>query len=253
VLLTNDGDRVLVGDWHNNRVVVYSAYNLSYLDEWTAPPDGLPLPSGLAQAPGANGHIFVSSRGSEGDSLYDTLFELESSGNLVNTHNVASEYYEQLAVDNTGKLYGANIGGKVTHWDPSSGFTANTMRPTDGTNFFPVGVAVDRRTGNVLATDYYNMRVVAFNSDGDFLGTIITGISGSLGVAVDAAGNTYVPEWALAGKLRKYDSSGRLLGVYSGTLSHPWGVLVSGYGTVWVTQWSSSPQVGGVHNITCMF
>jgi DNA-binding beta-propeller fold protein YncE len=229
-------------------VVVYSASDLSYLQESTGPTGGLKQPSGLAQALGANGNIFVSSTATS------NLYELDSLGNVVSTHSVASLIYQQLAVESSGKLYGASsLAGYVTRWDPSSSFTAKDMKPTGGSSSTPYGVAVDRRTGNVLATDDANGRVVAFSSTGDYLGAIISGLvpGNMVGVAVDATGNIYVPEWTDPGKLRKCDSSGKLLGVYGGAFRRPWNVVVRG-GVVWVTQ-RSGTTIAGVHKITCFF
>jgi outer membrane protein assembly factor BamB len=81
VLPTNDGSKVLAVDYNNfnDRVVVYSAKDFSYIAEWPAPPG----PLGLAQAPGANGNIYVSGYSS------DSIFELDSStGSLAKAHQV---------------------------------------------------------------------------------------------------------------------------------------------------------------------
>jgi glucose/arabinose dehydrogenase len=92
-------------------------------------------------------------------------------------------------------------------------------------------------------------RVVAFNRNGGFLGTLISGLTVNRvhHVAVDAAGNIYVPEWSTPGKLQKCDSSVRLIGVYGGRLDQPWAVAVGPDGAVYVTEDSK-----GAHKITCM-
>lgn len=56
VLPTNDGRFVLVADRFNNRVLVFSARDLTYITEW----QGLQFTTGLAQAPGNNGKVYVS-------------------------------------------------------------------------------------------------------------------------------------------------------------------------------------------------
>ncbi|WIA20647.1 hypothetical protein OEZ85_005025 [Tetradesmus obliquus] len=250
ILPTNDGNSVLVVDQAGNlgRIVVYSARDLVYQTEWVAPSDVF----ALAQAPGPNGHVFASRY------FLSDLYELSyPSGNVATVHNVGVGFYVGLAVDSVGSLYGANwLNEYVTRWDaPGPNFAAPVnLQLNDGSTFVPWGVAVDARTGNVLVKVVDNAaggtgRVVAFNSRGTFLGTLIRGLPSTAigGMAVDRAGNIYVTQYANPGQLRKYDSSGQLLGMFGKALDTPVGVAVGADGTVWVTE-----EAGSAHKITCL-
>ncbi|WIA40966.1 hypothetical protein OEZ86_004616 [Tetradesmus obliquus] len=251
ILPTNDGNSVLVVDRNvggGGRIVVYSARDLVYQTEWVAPFGVF----ALAQAPGPNGHVFASRY------FNSDVYELSyPSGTVATVHNVGVNFYVGLAVDSVGALYGANwLNEYVTRWDaPGPNFAAPVnLQPNDGSTFVPWGVAVDARTGNVLVKVVDNAagdtgRVVAFNSRGTFLGTLIRGLPSTAigGMAVDRAGNIYVTQYANPGQLRKYDSSGQLLGMFGKALATPVGVAVGADGTVWVTE-----EAGSAHKITCL-
>jgi DNA-binding beta-propeller fold protein YncE len=166
--------------------------------------------------------------------------------------------YWGLAGAGDGMLFGTNPSRlqQVTRWDPSDGFTSSTaLKPSQGT-WSPWSLAVDPRNGNVIVTDNSpsNPCLVAFTRDGTFLKILISGVyrGEARGVAVDAAGNIYLTDYAAAGRLMKFDSSGRLLGVYGGALNYPVAVAVSSRpdGSVWI--WVVVEQEGSVHKITCM-
>ncbi|WIA41032.1 hypothetical protein OEZ86_004670 [Tetradesmus obliquus] len=243
ILPTNDGASVLVADSQGNRVTRYSARDLSYEGQWT----GLNTISGLAQAHGTNGNVYVA--GYANGALRELAYP---SGNLVRAPNVGL-FYQQLAVDSAGMLWAGNYNdGVLKCWDPASSFTVlKTFQAPDGVNgrFSPIGVAIDPRTGNVLASDYDNGRVVAFSSDGTFLREVITDFPAytTAGLAVDAAGNIYLPIYDEIGGLFKYDSNGKLLAKYGGALRYPWAVSVGADGVVWVTE-----EINGARKITCM-
>lgn len=214
----------------------------SYQGEWT----GLTGPSGLAQAPGANGNVYVA--GYRGD-----LFEVDfPAGNTVQSKTGLNALW-QLAVDSAGKLLGASdSGAAVTRYDPASNFAVLTAFTSPDLNLNqPYGVAVDPRTGNVLATNDANRwpgRVVAY-SGGTFLREVVTGLplNTATGLALDAASNMYLALNDVPGSLLKYDSSGRLVGKHGGALMYPWAVAVGADGTVWITEGAS-----GARKITCM-
>lgn len=243
ILPTNDGASVLVADSQGNHVTRYSARDLSYEGQWTS----LNTISGLAQAHGTNGNVYVA--GYANGALRELAYP---SGNLVRAPNIGL-FYQQLAVDSAGKLWAANYNdGVLKCWDPASSFTVlETFQAPDGVNgrFSPIGVAIDPRTGNVLASDYDNGRVVAFSSDGTFLREVITGFPPytTAGLAVDAAGNIYLPIYDEIGGLFKCDSNGKLLAKYGGALRYPWAVSVGADGVVWVTE-----EINGARKITCM-
>uniref|UniRef100_A0A383WDU4 Tyrosine-protein kinase ephrin type A/B receptor-like domain-containing protein n=1 Tax=Tetradesmus obliquus TaxID=3088 RepID=A0A383WDU4_TETOB len=249
VVVTNDGSKVLVADTWNNRIAVYSAQNLQYQERW----GNVHSITGVAQAPGVDGNVFGMSWDYLSAYTQGTgyLYEFKvTDGSAVTTHNPTNNLYELMATDSAGRLYAANPDTKyVTRWDTNDNFARKDLKPNDGSTFAPLGVAVDARTNKVLATDNSNGRVVAFNSNGDFIGTLISGLpSGNLGgLAVDATGNIYVALRTTPSQLLKFDSSARLLGKFGGLLTGPWGVAVGRGGTVWVTEAS-----GSAHKITCM-
>lgn len=141
----------------------------------------------------------------------------------------------------------------MTRYDPASNFAVLTAFTSPDLNLIqPYGVAVDPRTGNVLATDYANRwpgRVVAYSSGGTFLREVVTGLplNTATGLALDAASNMYLALNDVPGSLLKYDSSGRLVSKYGGALMYPWAVAVGADGTVWITEGAS-----GARKITCM-
>jgi DNA-binding beta-propeller fold protein YncE len=250
---TNDKKYVLVADHDRDRILRYNAENLTFAGEYSL----VKSPLGLAQAPGDNGLVFAAC---DADAIITRIDPATGSAATV----PVGLYYGNLAAANSGIVYGAdlsNSSSQVTRW--ASDFSSATSWKTPMSDrIVPFAVAVDPRTGNVIATDLITIetggllhtRVVSFKADGTYLGTLITvsepaGVAS--GVAVDANGNVYLAVYGDSGKLLKFDSSGRLLGMYGGALSHPVAVAVDSRadGLVWVYV----VELDGVaHKITCM-
>ncbi|WIA42680.1 hypothetical protein OEZ86_008638 [Tetradesmus obliquus] len=238
VLPTNDGKYVLVADYINDIIAVYSAKDLSYVTEWT----GITSPSFLAQAPGAAGHVYVTN--------FNLNFAVEldptaadPSATIV-SRPLGNRFFRGVAVGASGKVYLVNAGSSKYLQRSPSDFSRGSTTGLQGT---PFGVAVNRKSGNVYITDQDNGAVLSINSASFIDSTFITGCEPQAltGVAVDAAGNIILLDHTY-GKLMKYDSSGKLLSTWGGKLSSPNGVHV-GDGVVWVTE-----AAGSAYKIMCM-
>jgi DNA-binding beta-propeller fold protein YncE len=242
VLPTNDKQYVLVAGYNSNTVLRYTAQDLTFKDQKAV----CTSPTGLAQAPGVDGSVFVACFGS------NALGVLDPPSLSLTTVAVNGAYYG-LAVANNSTVYGAEPNNlkQVTRWALPGFTSATALKPPSGT-FQPFGVAVDPRSGNVLVTDVANQRLVHFQEDGTFIGTLYTESNGIVyGVAVDNAGNIYLPVYSASGKLYKLDSKGNLLGVYGGSLAFATAVAVDSRpdGSVWVYV---TEETGSAHRITCM-
>lgn len=246
ILPTNDGASVLVADSQGNRVTRYSARDLSYEGQWT----GLNTISGLAQA-------MAQTATCTWLAMQTVPSESWRTPRATSCERPTSAYLPATGCRQCREAVGSELQrlqhrGVLKCWDPASSFTVlETFQAPDAVNgrFSPIGVAIDPRTGNVLASDYDNGRVVAFSSDGTFLREVITGFPAytTAGLAVDAAGNIYLPIYDEIGGLFKYDSNGKLLAKYGGALRYPWAVSVGADGVVWVTE-----EINGARKITCM-
>lgn len=153
-----------------------------------------------------------------------------------------------MAVASDGTVYGTYSSSQVVGWVTSSAsWQASTLpAPPNRPGWIPGDIAVDRRNGDVLVSDWDAEKVDVYRN-GVFLSTPITLLKNVGAVAVDSAGNIYVLEYETIGKLRKYDSSGSLLRTYGGALSFPSGVAVGAEGVVWVTE-----EEGRAWKIACM-
>lgn len=158
VLPTNDGKYVLVADYLNNRIVVYSPKDLSYLTEWT----GISEPSFLAQASGTGGPLFVTNYNSV------TLTELDpTSANpsaTIKSRALGYAGFLGVALDGMGDVLIVNDGPTkhLAHW--SDDFTSASNFALPG---MPFGIAADRKKGKAYITDQDNGAVVIFDIGGN--------------------------------------------------------------------------------------
>ena len=182
-----------------------------------------------------------------------------------------------VAVDAPGNVYIADtVNHRVRKIDPSgiistvagngiAGFSGDGGLATNASLFAPTGLGVDTR-GNLYIVDTGNQRIrrvgpdrivttVAGNGVRGFSGDggVATGASLSLGdvqllgiagyptsVAVDGAGNLYIPDTD-NGRVRKVAPSGVITSVVAG-LRDPYGVAVDAAGNLFITD-SSNDQV----------
>jgi outer membrane protein assembly factor BamB len=100
------------------------------------------------------------------------------------------------------------------------------------------GLTVDAQDRVIVADGGFN-RLQVFDTEGRFLGTF--GTFGALGyVAVDTAGNIYVPDWGNPTEVKVLAPDGTLLAVFGsqgdgpGEFMGPWGIAVGPDGTVYV-------------------
>ncbi len=141
------------------------------------------------------------------------------------------DYPNGVAVDGTGNVYVAELGGRIRKIDLSGNVTTLAGTGTQGfadgpatTAQFssPTGVAVDT-TGNVYVADTGNSRVRKIDSSGNVSTVAGTGTQGFAdgpattaqfssprGVAFDAIGNVYVADTGNS-RVRKIDSSGNVI------------------------------------------
>lgn len=227
-----------MADYITGRVAKYSAQSLAYISSWK----NLATPTDLAQAPGSQGKIYVTSFASR------YIYEIDPSTGNLDPKDAGVMGYIGIDVSSSGDIFSTNTGvgtEGVTRW--AAGFVGAPT--TTRTNWGPFDVAVDGRNGNLLLTDYTNGRVVAFTQAGNLIKTLIDGFGpgGVTGLTIDAVGNIYLLAGSQNGRLLKYDSSGRLIARYGSTFSIPNGVAVGADGAVWVTE-----QSGSAHKITCM-
>lgn len=106
----------------------------------------------------------------------------------------------------------AGVGnGSVKQFDPT-GVLKDTLVGTPSS--FTTGMAFDS-AGNLYVTDFNAGNVDKYDTNGNFLGAFITGLTGSPeSLTFDAAGNLYVGQADGARDVRKYDSTGAFLASY---------------------------------------
>lgn len=244
---TNDGQFVLVADTRNYRVLKFSAQSLAYIGVLAR----IPYATGLVQAPGEQGIVYVSS-----DILTYILTVDPTQGTTSAFAIVGDNQNYGLAVANDQSVLCASVqyNKRVTHWAAGSQTPSSLPAPPGG--WAPFDIAVDKRNGSLLVSDLDNGRVLSFTQDGSLTGTLISGFApGTLyGLAVNSAGNIYILDCVENGRLLKYDSSGRLIAKYGGRLRFPIGVAVQADGVVWVVEENGgkADAMPSAHKITCM-
>jgi hypothetical protein len=239
-----------VADTTKNRVAWFNASTLSYTGQWTAQ-STLQAPIAIAQAPGAPGNIYVSEYPST------TIVEFSSDGASNTRHDYAAlqghsndVYSSGLAVASNGNVFAPQYHAtRVYMWDAAISASIKLQAPSDVSGaWFVWGAAADRRKRRVLLPDFNGGRVHAYSETGDFVQTLITGLTTPINVAVGPTGDIYVVELS-SDKLKKFDGNGVFLGLYAGQVADlPLDVAVGPDGAVYL------PELYGyrVFEITCM-
>lgn len=230
------GNNIMVPDPFKGRVAVFAADNFVYTTALLAAFSSHSV-SYIAELP--NHHFLVTASDTE------LLYELDATG-FVATINIGQGGVG-VAVGVDGVVFTTHTTShEMKKWEP--GFFMYTGVPEPYANWMPKALAVDQRTGNVLVTDPVAGRVVVYNSAGASPRILISsGLVNPSGIAVNSAGDVYVVESRLEGRLLKFDSSGKLLAVHGQTFGYPHGVAVAADGAVWVAE-------AGLHviKVTCM-
>jgi tripartite motif-containing protein 71 len=156
-----------------------------------------------------------------------------------------------IAHDSSGNVYVLDIdNNRVEKFDSNNNFLAawggkgaSGAGSADFNINFKGGIVVDG-SSTVYVSDTYNHRVVAFDTNGNYLRQLgVTGVSGSdnshflypQGLTVDSAHNLYVAD-DQNNRIQKFDSGGGYLATIgsSSNLNHPYDVGVDGAGFVYV-------------------
>jgi streptogramin lyase len=98
---------------------------------------------------------------------------------------------EGVAVDAAGNVFYADSGW-IFEWNPATQTQSTVVPFASGYN--PQGVAVDA-AGNVYFADYTNNAVYEHNAATGSVGLVVSGLNHPLSVAVDGSGNLYIADY----------------------------------------------------------
>jgi len=159
-----------------------------------------------------------------------------------------------IAVDGNGNVYVADLGNsRIEKFDSSGNFLLKWGSYGSGNGQFesaggiPLGLAINRSSGNIYVVDNNNNRIQKFDSNGNFLikwGTYGTGdgqFNTPNGVVTDNAGNVYVAD-RKNNRVQKFDSNGNFLskwgsqGTGDGQFNNPSDVAIDSFGDVYVVE-----------------
>jgi hypothetical protein len=259
VLVTTD-ERILVADILKNRVAIFSASDLSFKDQWrfTSGTDPIYEPVAIAQAPGANGNVFIS----RWNDAADYVMKFDHEGTYLGQHRFKWPAMTGLAVTNNNVFATSFYHGGVVMLNLTSLSSVELPPPPGGWVSNPWGIAADRRKGRVLVPDIgQNACVHVYSENGEYVQALICGFYQPFNIAVGPAGEIYVLESFNTveysngivtvygtSKLKKFDTNGAFIGEYGGALPGAYYAAVGADGAVYVPEWFG----GRIHKITCM-
>jgi tripartite motif-containing protein 71 len=148
-----------------------------------------------------------------------------------------------LAIDGSGDVYVADMGAwKIHKFSGSGTFIADWQIdvPADPFAFAsPSSIAVDRTTGTVFCTDFYNNRIQVTTGTGGYIGEWGSAGSGDgqfnspRAIALDRVGNVYVADTGNS-RIQKFTTAGQYLGQWPAP--EPVGLVIAGNGDVYVVE-----------------
>jgi hypothetical protein len=253
-ILATSGGKILIGDTTNKRIVIYSAATLAYEGSWQTTRNRVIGVSGTALAERSDGNV-LAYQAVTSTTTDHSVEELSPTGALVTSYSTPYTVVFGLAVTSNGDTLGAardyEVGQEaegVLRW-PGVGISSRpTELPKPVPSWTPRAVAVDKRSGTIVATDPFNRYIVIYNSAGNTIlrSVIVPYEPGEVAVGF---GKIFVIDRDAA-TLRVYDSRGNYLGRYGGPMA-PTGLDVDTDGVVWVANTLRFPALSYGLRITC--
>ena len=205
---------------------------------------------------GANGRIYVLSRGMEqlGQRISKVTFDHEFQGQFgsVGAEDGRFVWPRSIDIDQHGRVFVSDeYLNRISIFDGEGAFRYHWGRSgsRDGELNGPSGIAFDSR-GTVWVVDSLNHRVQNFSQIGEFQSKF--GQQGNdggdldmpWGICIDRDDDIYVADWG-NNRVQKYSPAGELLVKFEGSdsgvgeLKGPSGVAVDSEGDVYVTDWGN--------------
>jgi tripartite motif-containing protein 71 len=208
-------------------------------------------PKGIAYGKiGSTPYVFVT------DWDNDRVVQFDLSGNYQQTWGSAAtmDQPETIAVDSSGNVFIAQgdsnaLSGTVWQYSVTGTPTLTTtwggsLGTADGVTATPWGIALEP-DGSIGVMEMFNSRVERFSWDGTLLGHIAVPGAFGTGLAVDAAGNSYIADIGNS-RYVVYDSAGTLKQSVGSSGSSPGqfdiaiGVVLDSAGNVYVADADNS-------------
>ena len=171
-------------------------------------------------------------------------------------------YPQTMCLGNDGDIYVANRGNENTFAMRVNRVKIGgpneeellaeffTYGEADGQSVWPFGVAVDKKNGNVYATDEWTNTVSVFDAGGKFIrkwGTPGSGpgeLKNPAGIICDANGNLIIVDSG-NDRLQVFSPDGKSLdqfgwsGSGEGEFNKPWGITLDKDGNIYVADWKN--------------
>eukprot|EP00058_Branchiostoma_floridae_P022492 XP_002607982.1 hypothetical protein BRAFLDRAFT_213523 [Branchiostoma floridae] len=198
-VITDSEDDIIVSDYNNHRVSLFSRDGTFIRHVLTKTEHGLNGPMGLALT--HDGHLIVS------DNLRCCLFKLSPSGDVmmgIEGEDQGQQYFGSslcVAVNSRNQIIVSdwhNI--KMMMFDPSGRhlFTCGSRVSGPGQLNTPHCVITDSED-DIIVSDWNNRRVSLFSQDGTFIRHVLTktehGLNGPMGLALTLDGHLIVSEY----------------------------------------------------------
>jgi len=255
-LAVDNQNNIYVADNHNYRIQKFDS-NGNFLFKWGS------------MGTTGNGQFYAAMRiatDSTGNSVYvsdcynSRVQKFDRNGNFLlkwgGSGTADGQFTESqgIAVDGSGNVYVADFGNsRIEKFDSSGNFLLKWGSYGSGNGQFasaggiPLGLAINRSSGNIYVADTKNHRIQKFDSNGNFLlkwgnqGAGDGQFSTPNGVCVDNTGNVYVADrWNH--RIQKFDSNGNFLSRWGsqGTgdvqFDAPSDVAIDSFGDIYVTE-----------------
>lgn len=230
---------VFVTDLQNDRVQQFTAAG-QYLKQFGGSgtgPGQLSIP--LDAVPDGRGNLYIL------DGLNNRVQKVAvATGEVLASFGSELSSPRRLALDRNGNVYVAQY-NQITKYDQNGAFIATwgSYIPATNNGYRATAIVVDGHgaTDVICILDSAYRRIVKFDTEGNYLGSVAQGlVSSMMALGGDAGGYLYVYDNSV-GAINKFDPQGNLVTVWGrkasvldGSLKTALGLAVDSYGTVFV-------------------